>query len=86
MQCTEPPDQIKTVNGDDLATAKAAGQNLDGLRVALRLSKGGHQNRAVEDEEIRIAGRHPPGAAKARCRHGQLDEFESTACLSPFGA
>src|SRR5579859_7749008 len=76
VERTESPDQVETVDRHDFAAGKAAGENLGGGGIAARLTERRHEYRAVKDEKIGIGRRHAPAVAKARLRHGQLDDLE----------
>jgi len=79
MQRTAAPDEFKTVDGNDLPARETAREQLGRSGVAFGLAERGHQHRTVEDQKIRVAGRHLLPVANARERQREFDDLEFPA-------
>ena len=83
VQRAKAPNEFVTVDRNDFAAREARGDDRVGLGVAFFLAEIRHEHRAVDDEKIRVAGRHRLAVKGERLGHGQLNDVELLAFRSP---
>src|SRR5579859_5188151 len=84
MEGAEAPDEIDAVHADDIAAGENLGQNVEGEAV-VAVVEGGHEDDAVGEVEIGVAGGDALIAEDDGARHGQLDDGELSAVRSARG-
>ena len=75
-------DQTTCIDADDLLSGETFAQDSQCAVVFLLLHEDRHDDSAVADKEVGIAGRQlfqPPSLSHERFRHGQRDDFHTAA-------
>ena len=78
MQGAESPDEIDGMDADDFAVGKKLGENFERDAV-VGIVEGRHQDQAVGDIEVGVAGGKALAAKDDRARQGQFDDRELLA-------
>ena len=78
MQRAESPDQVDRVNADDFAAGEKLGQDVE-RHAVVWVVKGRHENLAVGDVKVCVAGGQALATKHDGARKGQLDNGELLA-------
>src|SRR5688500_1105077 len=76
VEGAEAPDQMVAIDRDDFATGETTSDDVARLSIALLLLERRHEDRAVDDQKIRVARGHALPLKRERLRHWQRDDLE----------